>query len=266
MKGCPMDDAEARAILREHGEEPPVRGRLNPDWISRAEALRADAPAPAPDYDGGVSDADFEVTEAAEPPAVLPERKPRKVRTGPARPSLRERFTKAASGKGKPKRKHPRLSLAPLIGEFWAVLGGMATRVDVPVGRCLQMQAPVAGLVLEDVVKGTIVDTALQPIARAEDKAKAVGALILPPVLVAAIEQAQTLPEQQRKNREAFLMPMLVQSLMMWERVAGDRIGEIIEREKAEAPMRERAEANARLIFDLTAPAEPEPERETVGV
>jgi hypothetical protein len=254
-----MDDAEARAILREHGEEPPARGRLNPDWITRAEALRADAPQP--DYDGGVTGADFDVTEAAEPPAIIPERKPRKVRTGPPKPTLRDRLTKARTGQAKPRRKHPRLSLAPIIGEFWGVLGAMAGRVDVPLGRVLQMEAPVAGEILEDVVKGTIVDSALQPLARAEDKAKAVAALVLPPVLVAAIEQAQTLPEQQRRNREALLMPMLVQSLMLWERVAGDKIEQVLEREQREAPARERAEQNARLIFAvMEQPAAPEPE------
>lgn len=256
-----MDDAEARAILREHGEEPPIRGRLNDDWRSRAEAFRADAPEA--DYDGGVSDADFtDTTEAAEPPALPAERKPRKVTK--ARTSLRDRFTKAATGK--PKVKHKRMSLAPVIGEFWGLMGSLAGRVDVPLGRCLQMQSPVAGEILEDVVKGTIVDTALQPIARAEDKAKAVGALVLPPLVVVAIEHAQTLPEDQMKMRMAFLEPVLVQSLMMWERVAGDKLEAMAARVEAEAPSRERAENTARLIFAMAAPATPQPEPETVDV
>jgi hypothetical protein len=131
-------------------------------------------------------------------------------------------------------------------------------------GRCLTMQAPVAGEILEDVVKGTFVDNALQPIARAEDKAKAVAALVLPPALVVAIEQAQMLPEAQRQTREAFLWPMLVQSMMLWERVAGEKAEAMMARAEAEAPSRERAEEMARIIFAATAAPAPEPE--TVGV
>jgi len=240
---------------------------LNDDWKGRAESYRQDQPPPADDYDGGVSADDFPVTEAAEPPppAVPAERKPRRVKTASTRPSFRERFTKARDTKAKAKRKHPRLSVAPLIGEFWAVMGSMAGRVDVPLGRCLQMQAPVAGDILEDVVKGTIVDSALQPIARAEDKAKAVGALVLPPAIVVALEHAATLSDEQRKLREAFLWPMLIQSMMLWERVAGDKLTDMAERVEQEAPSRERAENNARLIFALTAP-EPVREPETAGV
>jgi hypothetical protein len=262
-----MDDAEARAILREHGEAPPARGKLGADWTGRAETYRQGPGTPAPpgdDYDGGVTEDDF-TTVAADPPepAPLSERKPRRVRAATGtRPSIRERFTKATRGQQKPKRKQPRLSVAPLIGELWAVMGGMATRVDVPLGRCLQMQSPVAGDILEDVVKGTFVDAALQPIARAEDKAKAVAALALPPALVVALEHASTLPDEQRKLREAFLWPMLVQSMMLWERVAGDKMEAMMNRAEAEAPSRERAEAMARLIFQapVTEPAAPEPE------
>jgi len=249
-----VDDAEARAILREHGEEPPIRGRLNPDWLARAESLRADAP-PA-DYDGGVTDADF-VTEAAEPPAIVSERKPRRVKPS-ARPPLWDRLKGTKSGR--PKRKQPRVSLAPLIGNFWALMGSVAGRADVPLGRCLTMQSPVAGEILEDVVKGTVVDTALQPIARARDKGKAVAALMLPPAVVVAIERAQLLPEEQRKAREALLWPILVQSMMMWEEVAGDKVAAMADRAEAEAPSRERAEVNARLIFGLSDVPVPEPE------
>lgn len=265
-----MDDAERRAILREQGEEPPKKGKLGPDWVARADEIKAKITG-APAYDGGVTDADFADTTAAaepEPAPVLPaERKPRAIRT-PA-PSLRERFTRKPKAGAKKsttaKKKLPRLSLAPLIGEVWGVMGGLAGRVDVPLGRCLQMQAPVAGEILEDVVRGTIVDTALQPVARAEDKAKAVGALVLPPALVVFIEHAQTLPDDQRKMREAFAWPMLVQSLMMYERIAGDKMAQMAERIELDAGAMERAENAARLIFAMAAPAAA-PEPETVGV
>jgi hypothetical protein len=92
-----MDDAEARAILREHGEEPPARGKLGADWTGRAETYREGAAPPGDDYDEGVTADDF-TTVAGDPPDPAPvaERKPRRVRaSAAARPSIRERFTKA---------------------------------------------------------------------------------------------------------------------------------------------------------------------------
>ena len=38
-----MDDAEARAILRQGGEQPPARGKLGADWMERAAELAASA-------------------------------------------------------------------------------------------------------------------------------------------------------------------------------------------------------------------------------
>jgi hypothetical protein len=260
-----MDDAEARAILRAHEEEPPVRGKLGPDWIARATHYAdQDSGTPAADsYDGGTSEADFSgTTEAAEPPAAVAERKPRRVQRKP-KPTLRERFTKAQA---KPKKRQPRVSVAPLIGNVWGFLGSMAGRVDRPLGNCLMLQSDVAGDILEDVVKGTFMDPILQPIARARDKGKAVTALVLPPAVVVAIERAQMLPEDQMKARMAFLEPILVQSLMMWGEVAGGKLAAMAERIEQEGPAREQAERMARLIFAAAGPAPAPKEAETVGV
>ena len=73
-----MDDAEARAVLRQGGEQPPARGKLGADWMERAAELAASATGqngaepgePGDDYDQGVSAADFdEVSVADEPPS-----------------------------------------------------------------------------------------------------------------------------------------------------------------------------------------------------
>jgi len=73
-----MDDAEARAILRQGGEQPPARGKLGADWMERAAELAASATGqngaepgePGDDYDQGVSAADFDgVSVADEPPS-----------------------------------------------------------------------------------------------------------------------------------------------------------------------------------------------------
>jgi len=260
-----MDDAEARAILREHDEDPPKRGKLGDHWHTLAEGYQQATP---PDYGGGVTDDDFpgDETEAAPPPELetaAPERPPRRVRS--SRPPLRERLKAKPDGKGKAKVKHKRISVAPLISEAWLFMGGAAQRIDVPLGRCLQMQSPVAGEIMEDIVRGTAGDRILQPFARAEDKAKAVAALLLPPALVVALEQAQLLDEDRRKQREAILYPMLIQSMMLWERVAAGKMETMMARAEADAPARERAEAMAALIFGATATAA-ESQPETVGV
>lgn len=262
-----MDDAEARAILREHGEEPPKRGTLGASWRDRAQELADFGPAPFPsangaepadDYDQGVTPGDFDgVSTAADPPGVPAaaaaappasrEQRPRRPKR--ERKSLADRVRSASSGKPKTKKHHPRVRVDGLISRGWALLGGMAARVDPPVGRCLQMQAPIAGLVLEDVVKGTFADRALQPIARAEDKAEKVGSIVLPPLIVAALEMSQQLPEPQRKAREAILLPLLVESLVLGERVAGQYSTEILERAARDEPARQRAAELIGMIF-----------------
>jgi hypothetical protein len=264
-----MNDAEARAILADHDVEGvPRKGKLKQTWHELAEGYRADTGGP--DYDPGMSDADFApetVTTAAEPPAEMAEAKPRKPARKPrTRPTLSERIKKATTGDGKPKKKQPRVNLAPLISNVWAGMGGMVARVDAPVGRCIMFQSEASGDILEDLVKGTLVDNALQPIARAEAKGRKAAALFGPPAVVALIERSQMLPEPQRKAREAILLPVLVSMLMLWDDVASDRAEERLERARLEGPRREQAEKLAFMILEGVAPAPAEPERETVGV
>ena len=278
-----MDDAEARAVLRQGGEQPLARGKLGADWMERAAELAASATGqngaepgePGDDYDQGVSAADFdEVSVADEPPSSpaagqveQPPRRPSRGR-GRGRRSLADRVRAASSsGKGKAKPKHhPRVRVDGLISRGWEFLGSAAMRVDPPLGRCLAMQAPVAGLVLEDVVKGTFVDRGLQPIARAEDKAEKVASIVLPPLIVAGLEMAQRLPEPQRKAREAILWPLLVESLVLGERVAGSYADEVIARAERDGPARERATRVASAIFAVPMEQPATSERETAGV
>ena len=168
-----MNDAEARDLLAEHDVEGvPKRGKLANRWHELAEGYRADAPGAGADYDQGITDDDFgpePVTTAAEPPAEMTEAKPRKpAKRTRTKPTIGERIKKATTSTGKPKKKQPRVNLAPLISNVWAGMGGMVARVDAPVGRCIMFQSEASGDILEDLVKGTLVDNALLPIARAE--------------------------------------------------------------------------------------------------
>lgn len=249
------DPADVRAVLREHGEEPPERGKLSADWYAKYDAIKAGT-APADGYDAGVTEADFpaDEDETAAPPG--PEQKPRKPRrTRPAASGLRDRLAGKGKPRGKGKPKRPRIPVDRLIERGWEVLARLTTPVSPPVARCLEMQAPVAGLILEDVVKGTMVDRALQPIARAEDKGRKVAALAGPPMIVAALEQAQRLPDTQRQMREAILVPMLRESLVLLVEVAGEKVDEQMRRAEERGPAYAKADEYMAMIFAPPSPA-----------
>jgi hypothetical protein len=246
-----MDDEEARAILRAHGEEDiPERGRLRAELRARAQHYADQDAAEAEGEPGDVTAAADLPGDGAEP--VAAERRPRRVRT--PSPGLRERLSgRQRGGQGKPRRKakpkRPRVPVDRITGMVWEALGRMATPISPPVGRCMQLQAPVTGLVLEDVIKGTFVDTALQPFARAEEKGKKVFAVAAPPVLVFALEQAQRLPDAQRLPREAFLVPALREALALWDEVAAGKMEEQIARSEKMGPRYEQADRLLAMIF-----------------
>jgi len=275
-----MDDAEARAILREHGEEPPKRGTLGTSWRERAQELADFGPQPsgngaepADDYDQGVTADDFGgVSTAADPPDVPAaaaaaeqlEQPPRRPRRPHRSIADRVRAAGARPKPGKPRKRHPRISTAPLIGEMWAGMGSLAMNWSAPVGRTFILQSPVAGDVLDDVVKGTAIDPAAQFLARIEDRGKTVAALVLPPVLVAMLEQAETLPEPERTRRVQFLEPLTIRAFMLWDRVSVDKMQRAIERAQLEQPRMEQA---VRLLAMIRGEAVPEPaEPEPAGV
>lgn len=277
MSDDDRDPADIRAVLREHGHEPPARGKLSRDWLDIYDAIRAGqdgGPPPEGSYDGGVTVADFPPDEDEAAAGGVPaERAPRKPRA--TRKPLTERL-KAARGKAKAKPKgkpRPRVPVDRVVGMVWEALGRMFTPLSAPTGRCLQLQAPVAGLILEDVVKGTVADRVLQPIARAEEKGKKVFALAAPPAIVLAIEQSQAaviagrLTEQQYRAREAILLPMLQESLMMWDDVAGEKIEAQMARDAERGPARERAQRIMRMIFapPTAGPGTPSPEDEAAA-
>lgn len=272
------DAATMRAVLREAGHTLSDRGRLGADMVAEYERI---AGGDGPDYDGGVTDADFggpddddltvadfpgpadsgEAEQPGEGPAAPPspkqrEARPRRVRT--SRPTGRDRLRaiqgRVVAGKGKPgkgRKKHPRVPVDRLIGRGYETLGRVFMRVSLPIGRCIQWQAPSAGLILEDAVRDTFVDRALQPIARAEHKAEAVAALAGPPVLIGMLQAAQGLPAEQRAMREAFIVPMLREAIALNIRVSGDQMEKMMQREQEEGPIYEQAD---RIMAGLFAP------------
>lgn len=254
-----MDDADARAILREHGVEGvPARGRLNPEWHQRAEELRAGGDS----YADGTSPADFLAADEPPdepPPAPVAERKPRRVKT--SRPSLRDRLSGGPVKSGtKARKRHPRVPVTSLIERGWEALARLAVPVSPPIARCLDMQAPVAGLIMEDIVRDTAVDRVLQPIARAEEKAEKVIALVAPPMLVGALQASMGLPPEQAAMRQAIIVPMLRESLAIWVRIAGDKVEERLARQEEMAPVNRQVDELLAMILGPVPQQAPEDE------
>lgn len=143
--------------------------------------------ADGPDYDGGVTEADF--PPEPEPASVPAEIKPRLIRGPKTGSSVIARFRKPKTGKaktGRPARRLPRVSIAGLIEDAWSQLAWAAAPLP-PMQRLLYAQAPFAGVALEHALAETVADRVLQPVARAEQKAKEVGGLIMPPVALLAV-------------------------------------------------------------------------------
>jgi hypothetical protein len=101
---------------------------------------------------------------------------------------------------GKPDEKPPRIHtkrtpIADLVALAWGGVGTalVQTGADVPVGRVLQFEAPLAGKKIDELIAGTWLDTVLQPFAKQADKIEGLGAIVLFPLLVGAYERNQTI-------------------------------------------------------------------------
>lgn len=131
----------------------------------------------------------------------------------PERPPWRNRFWGGAKD-AKPKivappgERRPRTRRKPTDGVWatlWTVIGAglVRTGADVPVGNCMTFQAPVVGGIFDEAIKGTFIDTLIQPIAGSGDRLKKVSAVVSMPVLVGVMERSP--------NSAAMLEPLLRQ-------------------------------------------------------
>jgi hypothetical protein len=122
--------------------------------------------------------------------------------------------------------------------------------INPPMARVLHMQAPIAGLVLEDEIKGTVVDKVLQPIARTEKKGEVVFGLAGPPVLVGILTA--------KPHLAPVLIPALRESLATWLDISEGKT-EIIE-ERAKKFQEKYGERVDAIIEMILAPIEETPE------
>lgn len=233
----PLTEQQVRAWAAQEGLTVPARGKVGAATRQLAEDAAADAADAAADGwtsgsmpgpgDGGAA----ATTAADEPPgpaasngngaapaSATAEARPRR----PARPSA----AAAVRGWGRPKGKakshkakppaRPRVPVDTIISGAWEVGARFLAPVNIPVSRVMAVQAPVAGIVLEPIVKGTIVDRWLQPVARTSQGAEALAALAGPPLVVAAL--------QARPELAPVLVPMLRELLGRWIKVAGPAV------------------------------------------
>jgi len=208
------DAATIRQWLNDNGRPQPSKGRISAEDRKFYAAAHDEAPLTDELEDesaaGPITDDDFGPdAEAEAPPRRVRTRQPPAARAGRIAGSLFGTGKKAKSRKKAP----PRVSLEKFVSRGWTMAGRMAMAVSQPMGRCLQAQAPMAGIILEDIATNTVADRLLQPLARAEDKLDRIFALAAPPLLVLAIDMSSGLPPKEAAARQAILVPMLRESL-----------------------------------------------------
>jgi hypothetical protein len=199
-------DAEIRSWAKDSGLDVPARGAI-PAHLREAWAAYHDNAEPLP---GPLADE----PGLEGPPADTRPRNIRSARSAGAGWPWK-RGGKPAKGKGRGRRT-ARVPVDDLIAGAWRAGAGWLDQVFPATAKMMKFQAPVAGLVLEEPVKDTLVDRMLQPIARSSQTGEVLAVLLGPPLLVAAIEQDP--------RRIPFVIPALRELLLRWHRIAGPKI------------------------------------------
>jgi hypothetical protein len=185
-------DAEIREWARDRGMEVSVRGKLATDVRAEYEAAH-----PSGSFDDVDDEIPFVLTlpdedDAPAPgsgaPSTAPSPEPASPRREEVRPqgkkvSAAERFRQRTQTTRKPNRK--RVSVETIGGFIWNMGAMLVSQVPsmVPAGRAMALQADTSGVIIEDIVRGTVVDRLLQPLARGGESAEKTFGLLGLPVL-----------------------------------------------------------------------------------
>lgn len=167
-------------------------------------------------------------------------------------PSVADRAKKAVAGlrdkagtttaKRATRKVFSRVPVDKLIGRAWNILAQSVQPVNLPVARVLAVQSPVAGAILEDIIRDTAVDRILQPLARVEQRGELLFALVGPPLLVGAMTA--------KPEASVMLVPLLREALRSWIDIAGPHIEKIAEQErKFEEEYGQRIDAMIEMFF-----------------
>lgn len=219
------NSTDVRQWAREQGREIGSHGRIPAAIQQDYDAEHPADPGPddypaqpdAPDYDGGVSDDDFVTADdppgaAAEPAPGGPqddaeEQAPRSVARGRRkRGDFRQRLWSGGGDKPKrPAKKHARVSLKGVAEDLFLDLAWTVQGLP-PLEKILYLQAPLAGTVVEDAIKGTALDKVAQPVARADRQFKALEALTAPAWVAVIMAKGRKDPKSGEYSPETKLM------------------------------------------------------------
>jgi hypothetical protein len=241
--------AEIRAWGREQGLDVPVRGPLPATlleaWEARDDDEDDETPVvvAAPFISAPPADSSIPSVSPASP-GEAPPRKPERPPQGKRKPLFHR---KPRTGT-----KPRRVSIENVVASAWG-LGAMAlaqTPRALPMARVLDMQAPVAGIVVEDIAKGTLVDRILQPLARGGEKAEKAVGLLGPPLIVGLMTA--------RPELYPVLRGPLKLSMMTWMEISGPAMEKAQKRAEAWSEKFGQVDLDAMidgLFADVPAPA-----------
>jgi len=263
--------AEMRAWGRDNGWTVSDKGPLSPrlkNAYNAAHNGEPDRPGQS-DYPAGMSDQDFELAEAITPDDDFPdETPPRPVpKAGPSSipTKLQERLRPGKTrGSRKTKAKRPRVSTAELIGSGWRIGARLAQPLP-PMYRTLRLQSVIAGPLLDDAVKDTMVDPFLQPLARLTKTGETVSALVAPNLAIGAM--AYHLNATKGEPNPVVMQvcqEMLRHGLIAMMKVGGDAFAHQLAQEREDE---ERYGGSVEMIMEwlLSAPADPSTEEANIA-
>lgn len=126
-------------------------------------------------------------------------------------------------------RKGPRQATDGLFSAIWAGAANLLGATGmVPTARVLQLQAPVAGAILDRELRGTRVDRMAQPVAKMFNRSSSVGTLVALPLMVHVVTVKPELYPA--------IKPHMVEALYRWYEIAGPEL------EKQQKKMERRKE------------------------
>lgn len=214
----PIDIDAMKEWGRTNGWDIPAEGRL-PSGLRAAYDSRNDYSPPI----GGSSDYELPIPDSAVDeiaPVIKTESKAKafvdRVKSTAVKPKTPVRGRSKAATKA-------RVGLEKLVGLGWRMAAQAVAPINLPVARVLDMQTPIAGMILEDKIRGTLVDRILQPVARLNEGGEAAFALIGPPMLVGLLSYK---PELMPTIR-----PMLREALVKWIELAGPQMDALAAKE-----------------------------------
>lgn len=269
----PAAGTDVREWLRSQGEKVGTRGQIRQELIDKyntAHGLPPDAAAGS--YDAGVAEADFPEPDngttsdqgGKQEPAAA-ERRPRTVK-GTRGPRFTDRVFKRPAAGGRRRPRQPRVDLSDFAEETWLDLAWLAQPIP-PLAKIFTIQAPYAGAVLDEQVKGTIVDAALQPLARYSGVYRALNGLLGPPVCVLAIcAQGRRDPKTGEYDMATQMMfGMLRYCLLQMARVSDLRADQIAERTEDMAARMAVVDKIIEDLFTMPGPGQRPPAGDDVS-